>query len=480
MDPITKEVLQADQLVEIAKTPEQYATSASVNSPTLNSNYSIPSLLSTLQDEWDAVMLENFQLRQQIEASKRELSTALYKCDAAINVATRATMEAHALRKELNVLTNNLAPEEGNASRAAEQELEDGLPSGMLEEMIEKSKDFATSSRKIKFKTLPCSEMVFDTEVAPIVLNTEHAQMESAYASGNIHNGKLSCIYSATGDCKVVSVSDHITGSVSYSLEEGDTLTFASPVDAGRVTFGTHRGKHGVAELREGKVTTVLGTGENCPIIFTSWLREINENAYILVNANGIVYFANPTERRVMDLKVEPFQTDFAHVHKDGLLILQGNSSSLIVRDLNDVHQKSISFVHDAEAEGNILSAKFASNGYWLVLSTSKVLKIFDLRKAPNTLAMEPIVLTQGSLKDWDIEPGMKMLFTLSEEADGTNWVRQYKFDKPQKKWCLGLEFTTENLLQVQKVDRITHMWDQNSGYLKALCQDKLLTIQLR
>ena len=131
----------------------------------------------------------------------------------------------------------------------------------------------------------------------------------------------------------------------------------------------------------------------------------IRDSAYILVNANGIVYFANPTERRVMDLKVEPFQTDFAHVHKDGLLILQGNSSSLIVRDLNDVHQKSISFVHDAEAEGNILSAKFASNGYWLVLSTSKVLKIFDLRKAPNTLAMEPIVLTQGSLKDWDIEP---------------------------------------------------------------------------
>ena len=49
-----------------------------------------PSLLSTFQNEWDAIVLEVFTLKKQLQSAKQELSIALYRQDAAVNVAAKA------------------------------------------------------------------------------------------------------------------------------------------------------------------------------------------------------------------------------------------------------------------------------------------------------------------------------------------------------------------------------------------------------
>ncbi|KAK9458363.1 Prp19/Pso4-like-domain-containing protein [Dipodascopsis uninucleata] len=92
-DPISGEPLSIEEIVEIrgnnsvvARTPEQA---------------SIPTLLHSFQNEWDALVLETLTLRQELLKTRQDLSTALYYHDAAVRVVARLTEERDEVRKKL-------------------------------------------------------------------------------------------------------------------------------------------------------------------------------------------------------------------------------------------------------------------------------------------------------------------------------------------------------------------------------------------
>jgi hypothetical protein len=75
---------------------------------------SIPALLHTLQNEWDALMLEAFALKQQYNATRQELSHALYQQDAATRVVARIAKERDAARELVSTFFFIMTLTDGN------------------------------------------------------------------------------------------------------------------------------------------------------------------------------------------------------------------------------------------------------------------------------------------------------------------------------------------------------------------------------
>lgn len=93
-DPVNGEELSTDDLIDLKQ-----ARLVKPRPPTLTS---IPALLSTFQNEWDALILEAFQLKQQLAETRQELSTALYYNDSAQRVIARLQKERDKARDALS------------------------------------------------------------------------------------------------------------------------------------------------------------------------------------------------------------------------------------------------------------------------------------------------------------------------------------------------------------------------------------------
>ena len=116
-DPVNGEDLAATDLIDLK--------SAKIVTPRPPTLTSIPSLLSTFQNEWDALALESFTVRQQLNQTRQELATALYQHDAAIRVIARLTKERDEARDALSKVTVSGG---GTINGDAMQIDRDGLP----------------------------------------------------------------------------------------------------------------------------------------------------------------------------------------------------------------------------------------------------------------------------------------------------------------------------------------------------------------
>lgn len=108
-DPFSNDDLSADDLISIK-------TNGPIVPPRPPTLTSVPSLLSALQNQWDAVALETFSLRQQLTQTRQELSTALYYHDASVRVVARLMKERDEARESLAQLSASIGNLQPNSS----------------------------------------------------------------------------------------------------------------------------------------------------------------------------------------------------------------------------------------------------------------------------------------------------------------------------------------------------------------------------
>ena len=128
------------------------ATSPEIVKPKPPSFTSIPSLLISLQNEWDALMLETFTLKKQFHQTRKELSNSLYENDAAKRVIARLIKERDEARVQLSNFKGSAPVAAASATAASAHPVQDSnamdtdaapLPASVVEKIDVISEEYS-------------------------------------------------------------------------------------------------------------------------------------------------------------------------------------------------------------------------------------------------------------------------------------------------------------------------------------------------
>jgi pre-mRNA-processing factor 19 len=144
-----------------------------------------------MQDEWDAVMLHSFTLKQQLQTARQELSHALYQHDAACRVIARLTKEVTAAREALATLKPQsgltVVPQTMYATESlGGEQNKSGVEEGISDEVLQRLQDKAsvlTQLRKQKGKKAP-EGLATPEEIKEFKCTSTHTGLHSASIVG--------------------------------------------------------------------------------------------------------------------------------------------------------------------------------------------------------------------------------------------------------------------------------------------------------
>ncbi|KAI0080040.1 nuclear matrix protein NMP200 [Panus rudis PR-1116 ss-1] len=384
-DPITGEKLEEGDLITIKANPKAPA-------PRPPSATSIPVLLQTLQNEWDAAMLETFTLKQQYNALRQELSVALYAQDAATRVVARLMRERDAAREALASVsaTMGVAPATANGGDVEMSETQEagGLPEHIAKQIDETHNTLSASRKKRKAP----ADWVTPAEVKTFTAKHTIPSLHSSSPAG-ITSLALSRVnpsqFLTGGNDKIVQIYDRSTDKVLASLK-GHTK---------KVT-------HVAFREREGDPTLVLSGGADK--IAKIWSHDAASGEYIpkstlrahkgeitglALHPSSAILALSSTDRTysLYDLNTfdqvfrsaesdEPF-TSLA-VHPDGTLLGLGTPASTI--QIYDIRSGAVvaSLTPPDSPPFTINTLSFSENGYHLLAPDSlSSVGVWDLRK---------------------------------------------------------------------------------------------------
>ncbi|RYP25954.1 hypothetical protein DL767_008227 [Monosporascus sp. MG133] len=401
-DPVTGEDLSPEDLIVVKS-----SRIVRPRPPTLTS---IPALLTTFQNEWDALALETYNLREQLTRTREELATALYQHDAAVRVIARLTKERDEARDALSKVTVSAAGASSGDAMAVDAE---GLPEELAAKVDETKAKLSESRKKRPVpKGWATAEDISAFEVAtsnPLpVSQATSLTIGGGYAAVAGLEGDVS-IYSIESDKveRSLKIDEPVTGStwvgskVIFATAKGSVKIFDSGSEV--ASFQDHAGP--VTGLSVHPSSEILATvGSDKSFIF-----------YDLVNL-----------QRVTRVFTNSALTTCAF-HPDGHIFAVGTSSGEIKLFMTTTGEEAVSF----ELGAPVQAIEFSENGFWFA-ATAKgqtTVTIFDVRKQGDKARAK--VLDVGSAVQslaWDYS----QQFLATAGADG---VTVQHYNKGAKSW---------------------------------------------
>ncbi|KAL4223171.1 Pre-mRNA-processing factor 19 [Mactra antiquata] len=392
-DPMTGDKLAVEMLIDVKASP--------LVKPRPPSSTSIPAILKALQDEWDAVMLHSFTLRQQLQTARQELSHALYQHDAACRVIARLTKEVTAAREALATLKPQAgitagsyaaptAPQLSYAAEAGPESAEHPMEeAGMSDEVLDKLQDKATLltvERKKRGKTVP-EGLATSSDIRNYRQLASHTGLHSASVPGILSldiclkdtskivtggNDKNAVVFNKDTQQVMAILKGHQKKVTSVIYHPEEELVFTASPDSTIRVWGVQTAQCAqIIRAHESPVTGISLHATGDYLLSSSvdmhWAFSDLRTGQVLCKVS------DPASQNALTC---------AQFHPDGLIFGTGTEDSMIkVWDLKE----RINVANFPGHQGPITSIAFSENGYFLATSAEdSVVKLWDLRKLKN------------------------------------------------------------------------------------------------
>ncbi|KAL1632459.1 hypothetical protein SLS56_003701 [Neofusicoccum ribis] len=363
-DPVNGEELTTDDLVEL-KTQRTVRP----RPPTLTS---IPSLLATFQNEWDAVALETYQLKQQLAQTRQELSTALYQHDAAVRVIARLTRERDEARDALSRISVSAG---GVPSGDAMQVDSAGLPDEITAKIDQTHQQLSATRRK---RPVPDGWATADNIQS----------FDTTFETEPLYPGGKTLALDKSGDLALTGGKDGVAGVFSISQKQAvQALKVGGSVTAGawyndRPVVATSTGAVKVFE----NGTEIAQVGSHAGAATS---LSIHPSGDILASTGvdkSYVLYDLSSNKQLTQVFTDA-ELLCSGFHPDGHLFAAGGRDGQIkVFDI-----KSGESMANFDAGGALQAIAFSENGTWLAAAVQgeTSVQIWDLRKAASIKTLE-------------------------------------------------------------------------------------------
>ncbi|XP_077252774.1 pre-mRNA-processing factor 19-like [Tasmannia lanceolata] len=399
--PVTGELLTMDDIVSVK-------TNKAVKPRPLQAA-SIPGLLGMFQNEWDALMLSNFALEQQLNTARQELSHALYQHDAACRVIARLKKERDEARsllaqaeRQIPMTASTVAAANAsvvsNGKRAAEEEelgpggkrIRPGISADIIADLTDCN---AMLSGQRKKRQIPSTLAPVDALERYTQLSSHplHKTNKPGILSADIHPTK-DIIATGGVDSNAV-LFDQMSGQILCTLS-GHTKKVTS------VKF-VPRDELFVTGSADKTVRVWQQESENgnysCRHVLKDHTAEVQavsihatHNYFVTASLDNTWCFYDLTSglclTQVGDTSGEEGYTSAAF-HPDGLILGTGTSEALV--RIWDVKTQSNVAKFDGHT-GPVTAISFSENGYFLATAALDGVKLWDLRKLKNFRSFTP------------------------------------------------------------------------------------------
>lgn len=445
-DPVNDQPLTVDELIAIKTAAPEIVL------PKPPQFTSIPSLLSTFQNEWDAIALEVFTLRKLLLKAREELSVALYHHDAAVRVAANSIRERDEAKQALQDLAISLGrddlttkTEETHQTEKHEQdddkiEVDSEVENKIPVEEIKKAQEVLFQIHKSQKPTLSVKpdqtiEIKFNESVVhPFKL------LENSFVSSS---SKKVLLASKTKLIKY----DYITKQTETIKRKKPIITGLNYIEAESDLVSIIAYKDKVFINEEPFQSSLKSIYQ---IIFHPKLLDL----FLLISPEG--WSINNIEKgELFVAELHGIVTGGLHV--DGGIVAISTENEVKIFQLID--GKEVTRFESKEVN----KLTFGLNGYWLFAASSKGVEVFDLRKMVKVHTIEV-----DGLVDFIVDPSSSIVVTYEKEK-----FRLHRYMKKGKQW-----FNNAAELEVKKnIVSINFLNDENDENFKTSDELKIIAI---